>query len=714
MTRVASKLVLAASILGFASAAFAAGPSLKLVDDVNNIVTIDQNGVVTTGGSCTPATCTTTVSAGSAGNVSWSGRIGNFTLSAFGQSKPALASPAVDISLQNVMAGPVAGTLTASFTDVNFTTTAPYLLNENSTFAAGSSVVTYTGYADTTNTPFGTGTTVGTIGPNSNVFGFLGGLPGPSGTGISLTAKVVVQMAANANFFDDFGFAGTAPVPTPLALACSSSSGTAGTAYNSNLMASGGTGPYTYSIIGSLPNGLVLNPSSGAITGTPSAQGSYSFTAQAVDSSGVPVTNTVTTPCSITISAPPTPLSLTCAANTGQVGSAYNSALVAVGGTGHYLYSISAGSLPTGLFLNSSTGFISGTPTTAGPFSFTGQVTDTGNTTATPVTSNCVITISPAPVGSLGDRVWSDTNGNGVQDAGEPGIVGVTVTLKNSSGTVLATTTTGANGIYTFGNLAAATYTVCVTQPANTTETFDLDGLATPNCATGALAAGQNRTDFDFGYVPTGAAALSIACSSSTATVGVAYASTVVVTGGTGPFTFTVSAGSLPAGLTLNPTTGAITGTPTSAGTSSFTIKVVDSTGASATSSCGIIVSATNICGLSPGYWKNHSSSWPVASLVLGTQTYTKTELLALLNTPKRGDSTIILAFQLIAAKLNVANGTLASTAGTNIAVADQLLSAYGHLPLAHAVKNSQMESVASNLDAFNNDGQLQPGCTNR
>ncbi|MFN8291754.1 MAG: SdrD B-like domain-containing protein [Chitinophagaceae bacterium] len=62
---------------------------------------------------------------------------------------------------------------------------------------------------------------------------------------------------------------------------------------------------------------------------------------------------------------------------------------------------------------------------------------------------------------SLGDFVWNDLNNNGIQDAGEPGIAGVTVTLYAADGTtVLATTTTDAIGNYQFTNLAAGTYVV--------------------------------------------------------------------------------------------------------------------------------------------------------------------------------------------------------------------------------------------------------------
>lgn len=61
---------------------------------------------------------------------------------------------------------------------------------------------------------------------------------------------------------------------------------------------------------------------------------------------------------------------------------------------------------------------------------------------------------------AIGDKVWIDTNGNGIQDAGEPPLAGVTVTLLNGAGKVVATTTTDANGRYIFDNLPAGTYQV--------------------------------------------------------------------------------------------------------------------------------------------------------------------------------------------------------------------------------------------------------------
>jgi SdrD B-like domain/Secretion system C-terminal sorting domain len=65
-----------------------------------------------------------------------------------------------------------------------------------------------------------------------------------------------------------------------------------------------------------------------------------------------------------------------------------------------------------------------------------------------------------ANVGAIGDRVWVDNNGNGVQDAGEPSVAGVTVTLYNNAGTVIATATTDINGFYLFPGLTPGNYTV--------------------------------------------------------------------------------------------------------------------------------------------------------------------------------------------------------------------------------------------------------------
>lgn len=62
-------------------------------------------------------------------------------------------------------------------------------------------------------------------------------------------------------------------------------------------------------------------------------------------------------------------------------------------------------------------------------------------------------------------------------------------------------------------------------------------------------------------------------------------------------------------------------------------------------------------CHYTPGYWKNHPEAWPMMSVTLGGVTYTQAQAIAIMDTPVGGDVTIILAYHLIAAKLNVANG---------------------------------------------------------
>ena len=90
-------------------------------------------------------------------------------------------------------------------------------------------------------------------------------------------------------------------------------------------------------------------------------------------------------------------------------------------------------------------------------------------------------------------------------------------------------------------------------------------------------------------------------CGGARAVIGVIFNEHLVVEGGTAPFTYSIQSGQLPAGLSLNPSSGVVSGTPTTAGTYTFTSKVVDSNGNSDTVTCTITVSGQPLnleCGL--------------------------------------------------------------------------------------------------------------------
>jgi hypothetical protein len=181
--------------------------------------------------------------------------------------------------------------------------------------------------------------------------------------------------------------------PMGLSLFCApATTGQVGIPYNSSLTAIGGVTPYTFSLnSGSLPPGLSLNSSTGAITGTPAATGSYPFVAQVSDAVG----SRTTASCGIAIA--PTGLSVLCpVVTTGAVGVPYSSSLVAGGGTPPYVFSISSGSLPPGLTLNTTTGAITGTPTKAASYPFIAEVTDSETPAATAFSSSCGISIGSA------------------------------------------------------------------------------------------------------------------------------------------------------------------------------------------------------------------------------------------------------------------------------------------------------------------------------
>lgn len=188
------------------------------------------------------------------------------------------------------------------------------------------------------------------------------------------------------------GGGGSHPDPSaPFITTNSLPTGTVGVAYSSALHVSGGTAPYHWSVIGTLPSGLSFS-TSGAITGVPAFAGTASsLFFQVTDSTGAVASATF----SINITAEPSPPSVvTTSLPAGTVGAGYSWALQATGGTTPYTWELKSGSLPSGLSLSAGTGAITGIPSTAGTSNdLVFQVTDGNKLTA--VSSSLGIVIDP-------------------------------------------------------------------------------------------------------------------------------------------------------------------------------------------------------------------------------------------------------------------------------------------------------------------------------
>ena len=171
--------------------------------------------------------------------------------------------------------------------------------------------------------------------------------------------------------------------------------GSEGITYLAGIDASGGTPPYTWSLAtGSLPPGLVMQPSSGVISGSPGPQGNFTFTVAATDSSPTP--QTVTQSLTLAIGAPG-PLDITTSALLdGTVNMLYNGTLAAAGGTPPYIWSIPTGALPVNVSLNASTGALAGTPSSTGTAYFTAMVTDSSSPPETQTQSLSLTVANPA------------------------------------------------------------------------------------------------------------------------------------------------------------------------------------------------------------------------------------------------------------------------------------------------------------------------------
>ncbi len=277
--------------------------------------------------------------------------------------------------------------------------------------------------------------------------------------------------------------------------------------------------------------------------------GCVGVTSSAIDKKSSPISPSATT---VTIE--------TTSLASGTVHVTYAASLLATGGTAPYTWSVSPGTLPTGLTL-AANGTISGTPSAAGNSSFMVNVTDSSDPAQTASQS---LSLSISSAGSSTLQISTGAL--------------ATATLGSAYSQTLAAT--GGVAPYhwsvTSGNLPAG----LALQAAGVIS-------GTPTTA-GSVAFTVQVTDAT-SPAETASKSLSIAVSSSTSALKIttaslgggevnsAYSSTLTAAGGKTPYQWSIAGGSLPAGLSLAASTGLIAGTPIQSGTSSITAQVTDS-----------------------------------------------------------------------------------------------------------------------------------------
>ncbi len=424
---------------------------------------------------------------------------------------------------------------------------------------------------------------------------------------------LVVYNAGNA------GLAIATPSPLP--------AGEIGVAYSGALNGSGGTPPYTWTLIsGNPPAGLTLN-SDGTLTGTPTADGTSTFTVRVTDN----VAATATGNFSLTIQPPPV-ITTASVLPAGEIGAAYVGTFTGSDGTPPYTWKLIAGNLPAGLALNKN-GIIYGTPTAVTNTSFTVQVTDsfavTGSNTfsLTIQAGPTITTTNPLPDGALrtvysttlqatsgtAPYTWKITAGtlpSGLRLSSAGVITGTPSTIGTNRFTVQVTDRTGATATAIFNitvntGLTVATPRISpaggtnpdyvkVTLSCSTSQSvlrYTLDG-STPTAIstkyTAALTLSNSVTlktkAFRAFYTDSAIAAASFLITTPVITTASMlpsgsttqnYSKTLQATGGATPYQWKLLSGSLPAGMRLS-SGGALSGKPTATGIFNFTIQVTD------------------------------------------------------------------------------------------------------------------------------------------
>lgn len=335
---------------------------------------------------------------------------------------------------------------------------------------------------------------------------------------------------------------------------------TIGGLYTQTLTAVFGTAPYKWSLVpgqGSLPGGLVLNSTTGVLSGTPTSTGVFSFSVQVTDSAAQP--QSATQQLTIAVANPLTITTPPALPQEGVKNAPYSLTLGASGGTTPYTWSVISGTLPLGLTLNSTSGAISGIPTVTGTALFTVQAVSAGPPAQT-ITKAVSLTVVDAPVVATSSLPGATTGTTYSQTlAGAFGTAPYTWSLVPGQGDLPA-------GL----GLDAGTGVISGTPKTPGTATFTVE-------ATDSTTPSQTATQHLSIAVGDPLLISTPAALPQEGVKNASYSTTLGATGGTAPYTWSVSTGNLPLGLTLNPASGVISGTPAESGPFSFTVRLVDS-----------------------------------------------------------------------------------------------------------------------------------------
>jgi uncharacterized repeat protein (TIGR01451 family) len=440
---------------------------------------------------------------------------------------------------------PVAPQFTAASPNPNATVGAGYDYtfaasgNPNSTFDLASGALPGGLSLDgNTGTLAGTPTTAGTF-----TFQVRAG-NGVGSSAVTDPITIAVSAAAAAPVF-------TASSPSPNTVV--------GSQYEYTFAASGNPQPTFTLASGALPSGLAL-AGSGGVTGTPTQAGTYTFTVQAANSQGTATTDQLT----ITVDARPAPPVFTESSppSTATIGSPFSYAFAASGNPAPSYAVTADSSLPPGISLNSATGELSGTPTSAGVFSFTVQASNGIDPAATQAVTVTVSQATAPPAFTASDPPSTATVGDSYSYVfGASGNPAPTYAI--ASGTIPPGLSLSPSGVLSGSVTTAGTFAFTVT--AGNSAGTDTTGLLTVTVAPAPAPA-----------------TFTASTPSAKATVAVPYSYTFSASGNPAP-TFSVSSGTLPAGLALDPSSGMLAGTPTAAGTSTFTVTASNGVGAPAT-----------------------------------------------------------------------------------------------------------------------------------